>query len=415
MRHPNNNNATTNISIDYTNTNLIIKQGWIAGQYEEMSIKVQPGLLSTSIDNSNTFNKSLSWSEAGKVYSATVFKNGNILLHTNDNKNYLTNINLSSIVEKTVYEADGVTPYAIHTPVNPDYPGNYFYSTKCMSTTKETDIFCWINYCNVRRGAAPVGIFYTPDFGVTLKVAFKFGQNPIYKDNGSQSGSSSGTILGDASNPVLTRHGHGIEYNPKADEWLAFTGDTIWTWTDPDTNEIHWITGKYDEVTDTWSNVNPVNFGFNIPQTHRLKATECFFRGDYVYWSADATNVPIDNTENGVWRCLYATKDDINTHEKLFSLPNYDDVITTLDVDPNTGYIVGAFASQNSNPINNIFIAKDYGAGEVQFHTLPQAYNLIRLNSINKEGYFRFDTDLYTTFNSATLFIKAGHDLFNNI
>jgi len=187
-----------------------------------------------------------------------------------------------------------------------------------------------------------------------------------------------------------------------------------WTFTTPDMEENQWVEGTYTEETDSWV-WSALDFGFVIPQTSRLKATECFFYDGYVYWSSDATNVPLDNTENGIWRSPIDTFTDITTHQKLFSMPNYDDVITTLKLDTNTKTIVGAFATNNSNPINGIYAAKEYGAGEVDFHYVSTDYNLIRLNSINEEGYFRWDTELSNETKTTTLFLKIGEDLFNNL
>ena len=42
----------------------------------------------------------------------------------------------------------------------------------------------WGNYCNVRGGASPVNIYYSTDSGQTVKIAYAFGQNPHYRDNG---------------------------------------------------------------------------------------------------------------------------------------------------------------------------------------------------------------------------------------
>lgn len=407
--------TTSLAGIDYTSTDLIEYDGWVAAQYQNMSIRISNNLLETSIDNSNTFPTSLVTTLGNSVLSAYIYKNGNILLTTDDNKIYFTDINLTSLTQKIVLDTDGVTPYVIHTPVNSSYPGRYFYSTKMMSENDQTDIHVFANYCNVVAGAAPVNIYYTTDFGVTIKVAYKFGQNLVYGDDGTASGSSGGTLLGDATNTDLrVRHTHAVEYDAANDKWYCLTGDTIWTYTTPDMEENQWVQGTYTPETDTWSWV-ALDFGFVIPQTSRLKATECFFYDGYVYWSSDSTNVPADNTENGIWRSSISTFTNPETHEKLFSLPNYDDVITTLKLDPNTNMIVGAFATNNSNPINGIFACKDLGFGTPEFHYVSTDYDLIRLNSINQEGYFRWDTELSTEIKTKTLFLKLGEDLFTNL
>ena len=64
------------------------------------------------------------------------------------------------------------------------------------------EMLVWGNYCNVMGGAVPVNIFYSTDNGQTVKIAYAFGQNPYYRDNGARGGST-GTLLGDPDNPVI--------------------------------------------------------------------------------------------------------------------------------------------------------------------------------------------------------------------
>ena len=74
-------------------------------------------------------------------------------------------------------------------------------------------------------GATPVNIYYSTDNGHTVKIAYSFGQNPRFRDNGSGCGGTTGTTLGDAANPVICRHLHCVAYNPADHAVYACAGD----------------------------------------------------------------------------------------------------------------------------------------------------------------------------------------------
>ena len=88
--------------------------------------------------------------------------------------------------------------YLPHTPQNPDNPGWYFHT---LSGVLSWDIggkemLVWGNYCNVLGGAAPVNIYYSTDNGQSVKIAYAFGQNPNFRDDGSPGGSTTGGAAG---------------------------------------------------------------------------------------------------------------------------------------------------------------------------------------------------------------------------
>lgn len=379
---------------------------WVISQRDNISIAVKSGLLEISEDNSNSFIRSLAITNSDKIINAYIFRNGNIMLSTTNNKIFLTNKDLDFYIEKIVYKADGITPYPIHTPQNASFPGRYFYTHKYMEQTEQTDIYVFGNYCNVNFGAAPVIIVYTPDFGVTWKIAYEFGQH--YRDNGTSTGNyNTGTILGNPNNPLIAKHTHHVEYNPENNRWYCFTGD------DSPRDEVHWLEGVYDDINDSWS-WGKITFNMEVSSQSRLKATEMFFHGGYLYWVTDATNVAEGNTENGLWRVKTNTINDANTHEKIITFPNYNDVCSNLKVDRNTGNLMFTVVNQNIGDTDTIGIAKDYGFLEVQYKTFV-GNKFIRLNSPNSEGYFRLDTDRFSTLQNKSFLIKVGFDLFNNI
>jgi len=63
------------------------------------------------------------------------------------------------------------------------------------------EMLVWGNYCNVLGGAAPVNIYYSTDNGHTVRVAYTFGQNPNFRDDGSEGGGPTGQLLGNPENP----------------------------------------------------------------------------------------------------------------------------------------------------------------------------------------------------------------------
>lgn len=208
---------------------------------------------------------------------------------------------LLNIVAITAYEADGTTPFTIHTPSNAARPGCYFaaYSMgKVHEQVNGSDIFVWGNYCNntdAVMGAAPVTIWYTIDNGVTVKAAYKFGQNPNKRDDGSAGGGATGTLLGDSGNPLYTRHVHTVIRRPGTLDWYSFTGDTTLT-------EIHWLKHTYNDVADTWSTTNVL-----VNQTpNKWFVSDAMFPaggdGSELYWCPDSTTV----SERGLFKTAIA-------------------------------------------------------------------------------------------------------------
>ena len=58
-----------------------------------------------------------------------------------------------------------------------------------------------------------------------MKIAYAFGQNPHFRDDGSAGGGKTGTLLGNPDNPVICRHIHTVAYNPAENAFYACTGD----------------------------------------------------------------------------------------------------------------------------------------------------------------------------------------------
>ena len=394
------------LDIDYSETIIINNTSrWIINQRENISFSVEDGFIKSSTDNSVTFPNSIAFADADKIQTCHISENGNGLFQTEDNKLYLVDYLCNSITEKTV------TGLSIHTPSNASFPGRYFYTHKYM-TPQDTNVYCWINYCNVNYGASPTNIYYTTDNFNTIKLAYEFGQNPAYYDDGTADGGSTGTPLGDSGNSVVTRHGHSVEYNPNTGKWICVTGDSNKTF--PVADEIHWLEGTYTEETDSWV-WNVLNFGFSLEQNTRYKVGEGFFYDGYYYYCTDITSAT-STDEGGIWRVSDTSLNDPTKHQKIISVRTSTEVISAIKLDPNTRNILFTLADYADSPvaIKYIGVAKELGFGTVDYYTVEGA-DFIRPSSINNNGYFRLDYDKFEPLQGRSYLLKIGDDLFNNL
>lgn len=403
--------------VDYSNTEVVIRNDWVIAQRENISLRVSNNLLETSQDNSMSFNRSIAFSQANKVREAYIHKNGNITLFTTDNKIYKTDYFLNTIVERIVYEADGVTPYPIHTPINTDFRGMYYNTTASPDDTLDNDVYVFGNYANAfSTGAAPIHVVYSADFGETFKVCYKFGQNTAYRNDGTANGTSgTGDLLGDPNNPIVTRHVHAVKFCPHNGKYYMFTGDA--NRAIPANDEIHWFEGTYDKQLDTWSWIR-LDFGLTVPieETSNLKTTDCFFEGDTMYYASDYTG-GTDITKTGLWKVKIDDINDPTKHEQIIPLRNANDAMICVMVDRNTSYIVATIVKGPfPTTTYELLVAKDFGNGDFAFKTFGNSY-LLKPHSVNKKGFFRMNNSLdwASPLHEQSLFIKVGDDLFDNL
>ena len=212
-----------------------------------------------SEDVGRTWPHSHAFPDARQITFSHILKNGNILFGTRSTL-YLSTDNLNSYQPITVKDADG-RDYPPHTPRNPDNPGWYFHPLSGVNSweVNGVEMVVWGNYCNVVGGATPVNIYYSADNGQSVKIAYAFGQNPHFRDDGSAGGGETGTLLGDARNPVICRHIHCVAYNPAENAFYACTGDGD----KPEGHECHWLRGTYDAQADKWQWTVIVSVNFN--------------------------------------------------------------------------------------------------------------------------------------------------------
>ena len=268
------------------------------------------GKIFLSEDNGHTWPHSIAFPDKQRITFSHILKNGNVLFAAGS-KLHLSTDNLKSYRQITVKAADG-SDYQPHTPQNPDNPGWYFHTLPGILSwdVNGAEMLVWGNYCNVVGGASPVNIYYSTDNGLTVKIAYTFGQNPDNRDDGSPGSGSTGTLLGDPNNPIICRHIHTVAYNPAENAFYTCTGDHD----KPDkTKECHWLRGTYDAASDKWQWKVLVSASLNT----RYKAGGITFVDGQLYWISDANGPP--PYDRGIFRCDPADLADPAKHTMLFN------------------------------------------------------------------------------------------------
>ncbi len=339
------------------------------------------GKIFLSEDNGKTWPHSTSFPNSKNITFSCIQKNGNIVFATRANL-YLSTDNLKTVEQITVKDRDG-SDYIPHTPQNPDAPGWYFHSLDGVHTwdVDGTEMLVWGNYCNVRGGAVPINIYYSTDQGRTVKIAYAFGQNPNFRDKGAGRVGEEGTLLGDASNPVICRHIHSVAYNPAENAFYACTGDID----RGHGHECHWLRGTYEAKTDQWDWKVIVSSNSNS----RFKSGGINFVDGKLYWAADANGkngtMPHDR---GIFRCDNpADLPDKKTHTLLFN-PEYESANMIIQDDT----ILSAHYATASPYQNGFIISNDMGKTWAQYDLKGFGKRSgVRFQRKNSEGWFRVD------------------------
>jgi len=306
---------------------------------------------------------------------------------------FLSTDDLKSYRPVTLKDAKGAD-YVPHTPKNPDYPGWYFQPLSGVNAwdVNGTEMVVWGNYCNVRGGASPVNIYYSADGGQTVRIAYAFGQNPHYRDNGSPSGGPAGTLLGNPDNPVISRHVHCVAYNPAENAFYACTGDREV----PEGYECHWLRGTYDARKDEWQWKVIVSEKLNT----RYKSGGINFVDGKVYWIADA-NGPLPH-DRGIFRCDPADIPNPKAHTKLFD-PKYECANMIIQ----DGVILAGHYATASPFATGIIISPDLGRTWAQYDLKEFGRRSpVRFQAKNSEGWFRADLRSGWIDRAEVLFIK---------
>jgi len=350
---------------------------YIDTQRDDKAFGFTDGKVLLSEDNGRTWPHSAAFPDAGNITFSCILNNGNIVFATQA-KLYLSTDNLKTYEPITVKDPAGAD-YVPHTPQNPENPGWYFHPLDGVHTwdVDGREMLVWGNYCNVLGGATPVNIYYSTDGGRTVKIAYAFGQNPYYRDNGSPGGGSSGTLLGDPDNPVICRHIHCVSYNPAENAFYCCTGDRD----TPEGRECNWLRGEYEAAEDRWRWTVIVS---DAPNS-RYKSGGINFVDGKAYWVADANGPkPYDR---GIFRCDPADIPDPDKHTMLFN-PDYESANMVIQ----DGVILSSHYAPASPYATGIIFSPDMGRTWAQYDLKEFGRRSpLRFNRKNSDGWFRVD------------------------
>ena len=229
------------------------------------------------------------------------------------------------------------------------------------------------------------------DDGKTVKIAYSFGRNPHFQ----QKGAAPGTLLGDATNPLITRHIHGLVYNPDENAFYACTGDID----RGNGNECHWLRGAYDAKTDTWDWMVLVS----VNSDSRFKSGGINFVDGRLYWVADANGPKLGpQHDRGIFTC--APEDIANkaAHRLLFNLEFESANMIVQD-----GVMLAALYAPASTSTCGFVYSPDMGQTWAQYDLKEfGARSGCRFHKKNSDGWFRVDLRKGWIDRAEVLFIK---------
>ena len=350
---------------------------YVDSQNKNMAFAFTDTEILFSDDNSHTWIYKLAFPDAKNITYSHIFNDGTVLFGTRE-KLYLCKKKLKSYKEIIVKDTDG-KDYLPHTPKNPDNPGWYFHALTGADSwiINGKEMLVWGNYCNVIGGATPVNIYYTTDNGKTVKIAYSFGQNPYFTDNGSPGGGPEGNLLGNPDNPIICRHIHSVAYNPAEDAFYACTGDG----NRPKGWECHWLRSTYDSAKDKWDWEVILTESLNS----RYKAGGISFVDGQMYWASDA-NGP-EPWDRGIFRCNPADIGNPKAHTKIYDskyetgmMIIEDGVILVPQIAVASSFTLGIIISPDLGKTWFEYDIKDYGP-----------FSPSRIHKKNAEGWFRMD------------------------
>jgi hypothetical protein len=365
---------------------------YIDSQRDNLAFGREANAVLLSEDTGRTWPHRLAFPEAPRIVFSHILKNGNVLFSTGA-KLYLSTDRLKTCRPVPVKDARG-KDYVPHTPQNPENPGWYFHTLSGVMSWQigGREIMVWGNYCNVLGGATPVNIYYSTDNGQTVKIAYAFGQNPNFRDNGSRGGGKTGTLLGNPDNPVICRHVHCVAYNPAEDAFYACTGDR----NQPEGMECHWLRGTYDARRDTWQWKVIVTASLNT----RYKSGGISFVNGKAYWISDANGPkPYDR---GIFCCAPADIPNPKRHTLLFNPQVESGNMIVQD-----GVMLASHCAPASPMATGIIYSPDMGKTWAQYDLKEFGHRSpTRFHEKNSDGWFRVDLRSGWIEQAEVIFIK---------
>lgn len=244
---------------------------------EDMLVQKNNNRIRLTRDGGKSWGEWISIKNIGFIRFIYVFQNSSLLI-CNDNKAFYS-ADWKTFKESNIYDFDG----SVFVPQAPFHNFSaYTHDGGGRQIIDGKEIICWGTYSNegYNSGFIP-RIWYSTDFGKTIKCAFKFGETT-------------------AKNTNLTynvRHVHCINFNSKDKSFWAQTGDLP--------SESTWLKGSYDLLTN----------GFSwelIGQGRSFLTTGMHFDKDYVYASWDVAN-------GGLFKVRYEDISNERKREMVFS------------------------------------------------------------------------------------------------
>ncbi|MBE0659347.1 MAG: hypothetical protein IH602_16765 [Bryobacteraceae bacterium] len=365
---------------------------YIDSQRGDKAFAYAAGRIHMSADNGHSWPYSAEFPDASSITFSHILKNGNVVFATGASL-YLSIDNLKSYRKIKVEAQDG-SEYVPHTPANPELPGWYFHTLPGAVSwdVDGAEMMVWGNYCNVLGGATPVNIYYSADSGRTVKIAYSFGQNPFFSDNGRPGGGRGGKLLGDPGNKVLCRHVHAVAYNPAENAFYACTGDLDRGLG----HECHWLRGTYNKANDKWDwKVLHSDFA-----NSRYKCGGLNFVNGRLYWISDANGPkPYDR---GIFCCA---PEDLLRPERHTMLFNPE--VESGNMIIQDGVMIASHCAPASPLDTGFIISTDMGRTWAQ-HDLKAfgKRSPTRLHEKNGEGWFRADLRAGWIERAEVVFIK---------
>lgn len=364
---------------------------YIDSQRDNKAFGFDDGKIYLSEDNGRTWPHTAGFAETENITFSVILKNGNILFATRE-RLFLSTDNLKTHREIVVKARDG-SDYRPHTPVDPALPGWYFHSLDgehCFDVGGR-EMLVWGNYCNVLGGAVPVNIYYSTDGGQTVKIAYSFGRNPKFQ----QKGATPETFLGDASNPLIARHVHSVNYNPVENAFYACTGDIDRGFG----NECHWLRGIYDPRMDAWDWKVLVS----VNSDSRFKSGGINFVDNRLFWAADANGPKVGaEHDRGIFTCAPADLADTSKHTMLFN-PKFESANLLIQ----DGVMLATHCAPASTYKCGVIWSPDMGKTWEQYDLAEfGARSGCRIQRKNSDGWFRLDLRKGWIERAEVLFIK---------
>lgn len=288
----------------------------IYAQLGPKCVTIDGNFLRYSGDGGHTYNVGVDFSTAYAVANISRIKitaNGNICIFSNTTLVHYSDDNLETVTAASVVNADD-SPYVFHIPANANYPGSYF---ALLNSFVETDDCIVIgNYANTSKGACPINLYYSIDNGITWKVFYTYGQNPLYTDDGTADGGAGGAAMGDAGNPIITTRVEGINIGYDGNVYVGTEGGTT-----AGVQCHSMMKCAYNSVTDTWTVTALLDATYATYS--RMRVNGCYEKDGYIYWApASITDFVVGGTtyhSTGIYKCAVADINDITKHILLSS------------------------------------------------------------------------------------------------